>query len=172
MGHKDPEAKRAYARKWFRENYQRRKKELSKKNKEWRAKNPDKVKAQKLRYSKAHAEEIRKKSREYYHKRGGREKFLEKYHSDPEFKERQKHNSLRRLQRRRELIHSLRVSMGGKCSKCGYDEEVRILQFHHHNGGKKDNVTALQTLKAIEEEAAKCILLCPNCHALEHLNHD
>ena len=73
--------------------------------------------------------------------------------------------------RRKEAVLALKNSMGGKCSRCPYKEEVRILHFHHLRD-KKFNIGAYKrySLDALIEEAKKCILLCPNCHALEHLH--
>jgi hypothetical protein len=61
---------------------------------------------------------------------------------------------------------------GGKCSKCGYDKEPRILNFHHTKPNKKSFTIARRTsgnLKMLRKEAAKCILLCANCHQEFHL---
>lgn len=46
-----------------------------------------------------------------------------------------------------------------KCEKCGYNEHLEILGIHHidrnHNNNALDNL----------------IVLCPNCHSLEHKKH-
>jgi hypothetical protein len=56
------------------------------------------------------------------------------------------------------------------CSTCGYKEHTEILQFHHI--GKKtqtiSNMANDSSIKSIEEEIKKCILLCPNCHYILH----
>ena len=57
---------------------------------------------------------------------------------------------------------------GGRCLLCGHDRKMAALQFHH-----VDPTTKLFTLrngdtrslKRMRAEAAKCILLCANCHA-------
>jgi 5-methylcytosine-specific restriction endonuclease McrA len=58
---------------------------------------------------------------------------------------------------------------GGQCQLCGYDEFPGALQFHHLEPSKKSFGLAMRGLtRSIEElrnEAAKCILLCANCHA-------
>jgi hypothetical protein len=60
---------------------------------------------------------------------------------------------------------------GGKCVQCGYNESPRALQFHHTDPRQKDyQPSRIYTMsrKKREEELAKCILLCANCHiALE-----
>ena len=57
------------------------------------------------------------------------------------------------------------------CSKCGFDD-YRALHFHHHDGDKIDNIADLvsngASMKTIQKEASKCIVLCANCHAIEH----
>lgn len=60
---------------------------------------------------------------------------------------------------------------GGKCSRCGYDKNSRILHFHHLNPALKsfeiaDRLSA--NLLVLRKEIAKCILLCPNCHGEKH----
>jgi hypothetical protein len=57
------------------------------------------------------------------------------------------------------------------CSKCGFNDS-RILEFHHINGEKKFSISLglFKPLKELKEEIEKCIVLCPNCHRLEHLN--
>jgi hypothetical protein len=62
--------------------------------------------------------------------------------------------------------------LGGKCDRCCVND-LDILHFHHLDKSKKQfNVSgqlARRTEKEILEECEKCILLCPNCHAKEHV---
>jgi hypothetical protein len=58
---------------------------------------------------------------------------------------------------------------GGSCRLCGYDRCVAALEFHHIDPttkrfslSQKGMSRALDTVRA---EAAKCVLLCANCHA-------
>ena len=132
---------------------------------EWRKKNATHVKQKRKVYYLANKEKILAKSFGNYHKSY---KFKRKNNSE-HYKELDKQSSLRKRAKRRDLLQSLRKELGGKCSRCDYSEEIRILQFHHHEDNKIDNVTNLQSLPRIEVEARKCILLCPNCHAIEHL---
>jgi transposase-like protein len=71
--------------------------------------------------------------------------------------------------RRRKLKAILVEEAGGGCSVCGYDRYVGALQFHHRNGETKAFDVAsrglTRSLEAVREEAAKCVLLCANCHA-------
>lgn len=59
--------------------------------------------------------------------------------------------------------------LGGKCSKCGWKGNQAALQFHHTKG--KDftigNV-ANKSWDSIKNEIKKCVLLCANCHSIEH----
>lgn len=61
---------------------------------------------------------------------------------------------------------------GLKCARCGFDD-YRALQFHHHKGDKEHAVANLlrrgASMKMIQKEAAKCEVLCANCHQIEHI---
>lgn len=62
---------------------------------------------------------------------------------------------------------------GGRCRLCGYDRYVGALQFHHADpDAKAFSLSARGCTRSFAElraEAAKCILLCGNCHAeVEH----
>jgi hypothetical protein len=50
-----------------------------------------------------------------------------------------------------------------------YDRYVGALQFHHRDGDAKEFGLAdrglTRSLEAVREEAAKCALLCANCHS-------
>jgi predicted HNH restriction endonuclease len=63
--------------------------------------------------------------------------------------------------------------MGGKCTKCGWHGDQAALQFHHLKG--KDftigNV-ANKSWDSIKDELRKCVLLCANCHMIEHSTKD
>jgi hypothetical protein len=52
---------------------------------------------------------------------------------------------------------------------CGYDRYVGALQFHHRDPATKEfNIaTGLtnRSLAKLKSEAAKCVLVCGNCHA-------
>lgn len=86
----------------------------------------------------------------------------------------------KRRDNRTEFVKELKMKYGGKCSKCGYDKCLGALQFHHTNPenkhkvyrkGHRIGVTNLSRQKGqryAEQEAAKCILICANCHAEEH----
>jgi DNA-binding transcriptional ArsR family regulator len=71
--------------------------------------------------------------------------------------------------RRRRLKELLVAEAGGRCQLCGYERCIGALQFHHRDSttkrfgvGERGLTRSLATLR---EEAAKCILLCANCHS-------
>lgn len=71
--------------------------------------------------------------------------------------------------RRRRLKEILVSEAGGRCSLCGYDRYIGALQFHHRQGAEKafgvSERGLTRSLEAVRAEAAKCVLLCANCHS-------
>ena len=71
--------------------------------------------------------------------------------------------------RRREIKRILVEEAGGACAVCGYDRWVGALHFHHLDPSEKRFNLGLKglarALDAVRAEAAKCVLLCANCHA-------
>ena len=71
--------------------------------------------------------------------------------------------------RRREIKRTLVAEAGGACTICGYDRSVKALQFHHLDPAEKSFSLAAggltRSLQRARDEAAKCVLLCANCHA-------
>jgi DNA-binding CsgD family transcriptional regulator len=75
--------------------------------------------------------------------------------------------------RRRKVKAILVAEYGGCCKLCGYDRSVGALQFHHLDPAAKSFSISYQgvtrSLARLRAEAAKCVLLCSNCHAeVEH----
>ncbi|MFY9462002.1 MAG: hypothetical protein WAP51_02265 [Candidatus Sungiibacteriota bacterium] len=61
--------------------------------------------------------------------------------------------------------------LGGKCAKCGWRGNQAAIQFHHKNPKEKDFIignVANKSWNSIQAEIQKCILLCANCHTIEH----
>lgn len=58
---------------------------------------------------------------------------------------------------------------GGCCVICGYSRCVAALQFHHVDPATKRFALSLKgvarSIDVVRAEAAKCVLLCANCHA-------
>jgi transposase-like protein len=78
-------------------------------------------------------------------------------------------NSQAVSERRRRVKRILVEEAGGSCALCGYDSFPGALQFHHREPSVKsfelsrNGVT--RSLAEARAEAAKCVLLCANCHA-------
>lgn len=70
---------------------------------------------------------------------------------------------------RRRLKQTLILEAGGCCAICGYDRSPAALEFHHVDPlDKRLGISAnglTLSLEAVRAEAAKCVLLCSNCHA-------
>lgn len=91
------------------------------------------------------------------------------------------------------LLWKLKYKEKRCCILCGYKEHTEILHFHHKKQKKRINrnskgwknywksykrvgskpkrnkpIATLHNLNEIKKEAKKCVLLCPNCHALFH----
>jgi len=65
----------------------------------------------------------------------------------------------------------LKRERGNKCELCKYDKHPNCLDFHHRIPVEKRFGIAKSHTKGIDEvraEAAKCVLVCKNCHALIH----
>jgi len=79
-----------------------------------------------------------------------------------------------RTEKRRTFKAELVAMLGGKCCRCGYDEFLSGLDFHHVDPSKKDNQLAemlnrhTTRRETAEAEANKCVLLCRNCHSAYH----
>jgi hypothetical protein len=71
--------------------------------------------------------------------------------------------------RRRRVKQMLVEDAGGRCRLCGYDRYVGALQFHHLDRETKSFQLGTggltRSLAVMRAEAAKCMLLCANCHA-------
>lgn len=102
------------------------------------------------------------------------------HHGETQFT-RDKHDNHKRclkcrseaVQRRRDKLKILAVNYkGGKCSKCGYDECMGALEFHHLDPSKKDFGLSVRGITRswdkIKKELDKCILVCANCHREIH----
>lgn len=77
--------------------------------------------------------------------------------------------TLLRQERKSEYIRYL----GGKCSRCGYTKSTWSIEFHHVDPSTKELTIAhaISTNTArdkVLKELDKCVLLCSNCHRLEH----
>lgn len=89
---------------------------------------------------------IRKKNKEWYRK--NKERKL-------------KYN----LERRRKIKGKRVKELGGKCARCGYDEFIEVLEFHHIDPTKKE--TVYDYIRK-DWNPKNYVLLCSNCHQAFH----
>jgi hypothetical protein len=70
---------------------------------------------------------------------------------------------------RRRAKRRLVAEAGGRCQLCGYDRCMAALEFHHLDPNHKSFALSVKgvtrSLEELRREAAKCALLCSNCHA-------
>jgi len=70
--------------------------------------------------------------------------------------------------RRRRVKEILVAEAGGRCQACGYDDCIAALEFHHVDPVNKAFALSgrgvARSLAKARAEAAKCVLLCSNCH--------
>lgn len=73
------------------------------------------------------------------------------------------------VRRRRKVKRLLVDDAGGRCCLCGYDRCIAALEFHHVVPAEKSfslsHRGVARSLERARAEAAKCVLLCANCHA-------
>jgi hypothetical protein len=75
----------------------------------------------------------------------------------------------RRLNGKKELV----LKKGGCCEKCGYDKNLRALEFHHKDPSLKSFGVSYISIASkswddVLIEIEKCQLLCSNCHREHH----
>lgn len=79
----------------------------------------------------------------------------------------QRRANKRHRDKKRQRLNEVKLARG--CARCGYSEHPAALQFHHRDE-KFRTVARMagQRWELIEEEIAKCDVLCANCHAIHH----
>lgn len=82
------------------------------------------------------------------------------------------HYRTRKNKERKAFLLKLKEKHGMKCAKCGYDKNKSVLSFHHTDPSNKEHevsdLVRNSRFALAEKEAAKCILLCCNCHMELH----
>ena len=141
MPYKIIEQRREYNKKYYKEYSRKNREKLNAWNRNWRKNNPK------------YLADNRKRLKE------DRQKYPER------FKEYSRKQGIKTRQNVKERLLKLRQAMGGKCSRCGYNEYIQILHFHHLKDKVKE-VTRMMKEEHMKIEAQKCTLLCPNCHAI------
>lgn len=127
------------------------------KSKAWRERNPDKVKEVQQAHRKNHGHKRRietgcRRGQTYYQSR--KEALLEKANKT-----------------RKENKQWAVDFLGGVCSRCKEAYPLVCYDFHHKDPTQKDHLPCrlLQgSRKKLQEEIAKCELVCANCHRLIH----
>jgi transposase-like protein len=72
------------------------------------------------------------------------------------------------IRRRARIRAEVIAEAGGCCAICGYARNPGALQFHHVDPATKEFTLCngdTRSLERMRAEAAKCVLLCANCHA-------
>lgn len=72
--------------------------------------------------------------------------------------------------RRAELKKELIAERGGRCVDCGYSRSTNALEFHHREPASKHFAisSSSASIARLWSEAAKCDLVCANCHRARH----
>ena len=89
-----------------------------------------------------------------------------RYYENNKETEKERINDRRRKKRKEWKEYKAGLS----CSNCGFDHPACI-DFHHPPGTKEYSVNDLAKngrFKLAYKEAAKCIVLCSNCHRIHH----
>jgi len=85
----------------------------------------------------------------------------------------QKQYLIEAVRRRRKKIRLQAIEyMGGRCEKCGYNDCMDALEFHHSDPSKKDfSISSkgyTRSWERVKKELDKCVMLCANCHREAH----
>ena len=65
--------------------------------------------------------------------------------------------------------------LGSKCNKCGGEFPHYVYDFHHVDPTEKEGKLSQMrktTWEKMKAELDKCVLLCANCHRIEHHGND
>lgn len=99
--------------------------------------------------------------------------YQKKYHAKwyEDNKESRKKQIKDRLKKLKQKFRELKSTKS--CEKCGESESF-ALDFHHVTINKRNNLSKMVHdglgWESLVEEMEKCIILCSNCHRIEH--HD
>jgi len=86
----------------------------------------------------------------------------------PEYKEYRRRIKSEYRKKIRDYVKSYKN--GKVCTLCGF-ADYRALQFHHTDRDNKEySISEAKTssIKKLKKEIEKCILICANCHQIEH----
>lgn len=82
-------------------------------------------------------------------------------------------NSQITIKRQNRKLKALDLAGGRFCIRCGFDEVVEALEFHHLDPTRKDFIVAgylgtQSKFDSVIDEIRKCVVLCANCHRGVH----
>jgi hypothetical protein len=83
----------------------------------------------------------------------------------------QRENRSRIRENQRRTKQEFVMQKGGRCEKCGYDNNGAVLGFHHFNGRKvkgKRTELASENPHSKQFNISEVILVCSNCHGEIH----
>ena len=96
----------------------------------------------------------------------------EKLKNDPEYKARHYASKQKRHDENKRLLTERKEQ--SPCSSCGEYHPACCMDYHHLDPSIKEkqisSMLSANSWKKIEEEIAKCVLLCSNCHRKIHNN--
>jgi len=132
-------------------------------SKRWKKKNPDKVKAQLSRFRERHRNEIRIEEKNFYDKNRRRilRNFKKLYWKNPEKYRQKARDKIRKAK------ESLLKILGATCTRCGFNENIVALDFHHVDRSHKMKEGEW---KRKQVDPSGLIVLCANCHRIIHAN--
>ena len=77
------------------------------------------------------------------------------------------------VRKRRKKVRQMAVAYkGSRCERCGYDDCIEALDFHHKDPSQKNfgisSKGYTRSWSKIRSELNKCVILCANCHREFH----
>lgn len=123
--------------------------------KEYREKNKERLRQQQKEYHEKHREERNKQSSEYKKNNVVRMRIYWKKKNAEDYSE--------------FCREKLKIKESG-CVVCGYNRCEKALEFHHKDPSKKERIVSVfRSVESMKAEAAKCVVLCANCHRELHV---
>lgn len=113
-------------------------------------------------------------------KRAYQKEYQKKWYADPKNAKDKKENAKkhRSLSLNRNVEYVLQYKLKHPCTKCAeyhpeyVEKHPSCLQFHHCKGDKEMEVSNLArhlvSIKRLQAEMDKCIVVCGNCHTRMH----
>jgi hypothetical protein len=118
---------------------------------------------------------VEKPIEEFYRNKaqlGGREYLCKECsksrHRTAEYRKNAAQSVRRHAIKHRDRVHQLKRDLGPCCNPACREENPVCLDFHHVRFPKVGRIDRVLSYERLVDEAAKCVLLCKNCHAKEH----